>query len=143
MSSSARLILVKPWEVPFWWDLVYADLERAIAHNKGESGMDDLWKSLVTGSHTLWVVYDPERFEIAISFTSFINDYPKRRAMFVVLLAGRGFKKYAELEPQLVEYAKSSGCTTIEAFVIPQVAGIVERALPEYKTTHNIMVKEL
>lgn len=141
MSSSARLCRIQPWEVPYIWEFVEKDLSRAIVHNNGESDMADLWRSLVTGSQTLWVVWDG--LEIQACFTAFVNDYEKKRVFFVCLLAGRGMREFVKLEPELAEYARSIGCQAIESFVIPRVAAMMQRVIPIYKNTHQIMVREL
>lgn len=143
MQSSVRLIRVNPWEVPFWWEFVSGELGRALVHNNNETGLEDVWKQLVTGHHSLWVVYDETEASIRCVFTTFINDYPQKRTLFTTLLAGRGFREFSILEPELVQYAKDMGCGAIESFVIPGVSGIVQKALPEYKITHHVMVKEL
>lgn len=141
MSSSARLCRIQPWEVPYIWEFVEKDLARAIVHNNNESDMADLWRSLVTGSHTLWVVWDG--LDIQACLTTFVCDYEKRRSLFICLLAGRGMKDFIKLEPELAEFAKSIGCQAIESLVIPRVAAMMQRVIPAYKNTHQKMVREL
>lgn len=103
--------------------------------------MDDVWRSLVTGSNTLWMV--SENNQPVCFFTTFIHDFEKKRVLFTSLLAGKGFESFSRLEPQLCEYAIACGCKAIESFVIPSVSKIVARALPGFKITHHVMVKEL
>ncbi len=127
--------------MPYYWELVESDLERAIVHNNGESDMADLWKALVTGQDTLWIVVDD--FEVKLCFTTFVHNYDKKRVLFLSLLAGRNVRQFIELEDQLADYARSIGCQSIESFVIPRVAALFQRVLPEYKNTHVILEKKL
>lgn len=140
-SATQSLVRIPPWEVPNYWELAAPELERAIPYNNGESGMDDVWRSLVTGSNTLWMV--SENNEPVCFFTTFIHDFEKKRVLFTSLLAGKGFDSFSRLEPQLCEYAIACRCKAIESFVIPSVSKIVARALPGFKITHHVMVKEL
>jgi len=143
MSSSVRLCRINPWEVPFAWEFVAPELERAIVHNGGESDMADLWKALVTGSHTLWIVFDDDSQDMLCCLTTFFHDYEKKRVLFISLLAGRNMARFVEAEPQMADFARSIGCTAISSFVIPRVAKLMQRIVPQYKNTHQIMVREI
>jgi hypothetical protein len=141
MQSSARLCRISPWEIPYIWEYVAADLESALVHNGGEMDMVDLWRALTMGANTLWVVWDD--LEIKCCLTTYAHNYEKKRVLFVGLLAGRNVREFVKLEDQLVEYARQSGCHSIESFVIPKVAALFMRLLPEYKNTHLILEKKL
>jgi len=103
--------------------------------------MEDLWRALTMGANTLWVVW--KDLEIRCCFTTFAHNYEKKRVLFVGLLAGRNVREFVKLEDQLAEYARQSGCHSIESFVIPKVAALFMRLLPEYKNTHLILEKKL
>lgn len=143
MSSSVRLCRVNPWEVPFAWEFVAPELERAIVFCDGESAMADIWKSLITGQHTLWIVFDDDAQDMLCCLTTFVHDYDKKRSLFIHLLAGRNASRFIEAEPELVSFAKSIGCSTISSLVIPRVAKRMQRVAPQYKTTHLLMVRTL
>lgn len=142
-SGSLCLINISPWGIPLWWDFVSAELERSIKHNDGESTLEDEWRSLVTGERTCWVVYCEKRNELRCVFTSFIYAFERKNVFFVALLSGKGFKELSILEPALSAYAKSCGCHSIQSYVIQRVSEIVKLTLPEFKITHQILVKEL
>lgn len=142
-SGTLCLISISPWGIPLWWDLIAPELERSIAHNDGESTLEDEWTALVTGTRSCWVVYCEERSELRCVFTSFIHSFERKQVLFVALLSGKGFKEFSVFEPHLSDFARSCGCSAIQSFVINRVAEIVKKALPEFEITHQVMVKKL
>lgn len=141
--DSLCLINILPWGVPLWWELIAPELERSIAHNDGESTLEDEWRALVTANRTCWVVYCEARQELRCVFTSYIHAFERKQVFFVALLSGKGFKEFSAFEPMLCAYAKESGCQSIQSFVINKVAEIVKKSLPEFEITHQVMVKKL
>ena len=141
MPSSVKLLQMTPADIPLIWEFVVDDLSRAVKENDGESGLDDLLRSLLSGQHILWLAWDG--LNILGCCTTFIHDYPKKRALFVSLLAGRNFREIAKLEDGIARHAMLSGCTEINTFVVPRVAALIERITNKYKTTHEVMVRKL
>ena len=141
MSLSVRRM--HPWEVPFIWEFVVDDLQRAIDHNDGEADVEDLWRDLLMGSQSLWIVFDNSVFEITASFTTFIHNYPRKRVLFVALLAGKGMRQFMRLDSELIGYAKEHDCSEINSYVIPEVANLVERLDKNYKSTHRVIVRKI
>lgn len=139
--SSGELLIVQPWDVPAVWHHAYPLLHRAMAHNNGEYDMGHIWKSLIRGEKTLWVIREDNVITYAI--VTFLNQYEKKRTLYVLLLAGDGTDKYIEYEQQFVDYAKEYGCQGIEALTIPSVSRLFIQTLPGYRVTHHVLVKDL
>lgn len=142
-SDTLCLISISPWGIPLWWDLIAPELERSIAHNDGESTLEDEWRALVTGERSCWVVYCEARAELRCVFTSYIHSFERKQVLFVALLSGKGFKEFCVFEPMLSDFAKACGCSAIQSFVINRVAEIVKKSLPQFEITHQVMVKKL
>lgn len=130
-----------PEDIPLIWEFVVSDLERAVKENDGEAGLDDVLRNLLSGQHILWVAWNG--FEILGCCTTFIHDYPKKRVLFIGLMAGRNFRELAKLEDELAEHGRIMGCVEVSAFVVPRVAALIERITNKYKTTHEVMARKL
>lgn len=141
MPSSVKLIQIIPEDIPLIWEFVVSDLERAVRENGGEFGLDDLMRNLLGGQHILWVAWNG--VEILGCCTTFIHDYPKKRVLFIGLMAGKNFREMARLEDELAEHGRIMECVEISAFVVPRVAALIERVTNKYKTTHEVMVRTL
>jgi len=142
-SGTLCLINIAPWGIPAWWELIAPELERAIAFNDGESTLEDEWRALVTGGRSCWIIYCEQRKDLRCVFTTYIHAFERKQVFFVALLSGKGFKEFSVLETELSQYAKSCGCHSIQSFVIQRVAEIVKNALPDFQSTHQVLVKKL
>ena len=122
------------------WHYAVPYLKRALDHTSGEISVDDFRALCLDRSVQLWLVQRGPR--IIGALTTEIVNYPRRKHLRVITLAGSDFANWLDLADNvLCEYARQQGCDALETYVRK---GLVPKLAPlAYKHKHSILIKEL
>jgi hypothetical protein len=95
------------------WSQVGPILNLAIAESNGRYVDQDVLKLCAEGRQQLWVMFEDDVIHAAA--TTAIIDYPQRRALCGVFLAGDRMKEWNEPFVDMLErFAKDMGCDLVE-----------------------------
>jgi hypothetical protein len=108
---------VLPEQVDHVWERVLPQIERGLKHGAGDSTTSDHIRDAVKrGDMTLWAVHEHDDIIAAVVLER--ARHPAKTALFVVLIAGRDFYRWApEVNERIKELAELVGADTIEAMV--------------------------
>ena len=96
------------------WNQVRVHFVSAIEMSNGRWSMEHLLAALVSGQYQLWIAYDDEK-NIAGALTTQIIHYPCRVNLAMHFIGGDDFDGwYSDLLKEISEFAKSSGCSSLE-----------------------------
>lgn len=99
-------------------------LERALRHANGELTLSDVLELAEKGIMQLWICYAGDKVETVM--TTEISDFPSRRVVRVVTLAGR-IAPYLHIWKLLQEWALMHGAEEIEAWCRPAMTRLLRR----------------
>ena len=136
-APSFKVALVNPDDVDLVWDEVIPLIEKALLHAEGELMPDDIKKHLDTGDLRLWVAF--ENKHVIASMVTEIIQYPRKRIVRVITLAGRGMDMWYDFLPMLEGYAVRNGCSSLEAWTRKGMT----RKLKDWKHSYDIITKDL
>lgn len=91
-------------------------LEKSVATANGKINLDDVYTGILNDVYVLWLVLDDE--QVIAAATSRIEAYPGgQKGLAVDWLGGSRMTEWLPLvQKTMSEYAKSNGCTHLEAF---------------------------
>jgi hypothetical protein len=108
-----EISLVPNDQIGLVWGEIEPIINRATELSGGRFSNISVLDECLNGRISVWVVMDND--EIVSVFTVRIVDYPERRSLYVELLAGRGFKKWAsEMFEKMTAWGKLNECTHLE-----------------------------
>jgi len=112
--GKTRVVQVRPDDVQSIWPLVEPHLDKATPHSEGEMEAQDFLPFLSNSEMQLWIAVE-EREVLAAMVTQHIP-YPRKRVLRVVSIGGGDMNKWFPFYPELENYAKSLGCSHLEAW---------------------------
>ena len=119
------------------WEFVEPLVEKACQRSGGRLSADWVYARLARGLMQLWL--GTGNSEISVLVLTEITQYDKSRALSIVAVTGRDRGGWLENIEALKAYAKSMGCSHIEAWARPGW----ERVLKDWKKTHVLLEIEL
>lgn len=130
--------IVSPEDVPYLWEDVAPMLAKVRQHNEGELETDDFLDNLMQGNMQLWVV--TEGHTIIISMVTLIADYPQKKILRIVALAGKDFKEVNKNFISMLEaYAIKNECSALELWGRKGW----KKMLPDWKDSYIVFTKDL
>ena len=111
-----RLIPIHPDNLNQAWKDVEKYVARGIEYTDGKYSVESIKEAILGQNLILWVVYNDEEKRAQGCVLTEIYDYPLKRCLMIFLLAGDGFDKIVTLLPDLMEYGKGRGCTSLEFY---------------------------
>lgn len=103
-------------QVPMFWKHGEAFIKRALDHANGELTHEDIRTACERRDMQLWMIATKDAVVGALSTE--IVQYPQKRMVRVVTVAGKGFEEWAgEMNKILDEWGRAQGCKGIEAYV--------------------------
>jgi hypothetical protein len=97
------------------WPAIEDMVAEALEHSRGEISVEDVRMFLLARVMQLWISYDAKRRITACMVTQII-DYPRRRFLRIVLIAGVGHE-FWQHGWELVElWARDQQCSGVESF---------------------------
>ena len=136
-TPSCKVALVEAEDVDMVWDEVSPLIEKALRHAEGELIPNDIKKHLDSGNLRLWVALE-DRDVIAAMVTEIIQ-YPRKKIVRIITLAGKDMGMWYKFLPMLEGYAIRYGCSSLEAWSRKGMA----RKLKDWKHSYDIITKDL
>ena len=136
-TPSCKVALVEAEDVDMVWDDVAPLIEKALLHAEGELIPDDIKKHLDTSELRLWVAL--ENKDVIAAMVTEIVQYPRKKIVRVITLAGKDMSMWYDFLPMLEGYAIRSGCSSLEAWTRKGMT----RKLKDWKHSYDIITKDL
>lgn len=137
MTESA-LVGVPTDKIEAAWPHIVELIERACARSSGRYTAEGFKKRLLDRDQQLWLSWKEGVEALAITEIRTYSD-TGLKACIVVVGTGRNRKHWSSFHEQVGEWARSQGCTLMEAITRPGWA----RELTEFRKTHIILEKAL
>ena len=111
---NCKAFLIHPTEVDAIWPHVEGHLEKATPHSEGEMLPEDMKPLLDKAEMQLWIAVE-DGDVLAAMVTQHIP-YPRKQVLRVISIGGGDMNKWFPFYPELENYAKSLGCSHLEAW---------------------------
>lgn len=99
------------------WPALAPMFARVTRHTNGCYEPEDVLAEILSGQQQLWVAWDGAPGEVAAAMTTSITNYPRRKAVRVVYIAGAKMQTWLDAFVLEVEkFAAREGATLIEGF---------------------------
>ena len=119
------------------WSEVSPLIRKALLHAEGELIPEDIKKHLDTSDLRLWVAL--ENKDVLAAMVTEIIQYPRKKIVRVITLAGKDMNMWYEFLPMVEGYAIRNGCSSLEAWSRKGMA----RKLKDWKHSYDIITKDL
>ena len=136
-APSCKVALVNSEDIELVWDEVIPLVEKALSHAEGELIPSDIRKHLDTGDLRLWVALEDK--DIIASMVTEIIQYPRKKIVRVITVAGKDMSMWYDFLPMLEGYAVRNGCSSLEAWTRKGMT----RKLKDWKHSYDIITKDL
>ena len=136
-GRSCKVFLLEAEDIDLVWDDVVPLIEKALQHAEGELVPDDIKKHLDKGDLRLWIALEGKE-TIAAMVTEVIQ-YPRKKIVRVITLAGKDMDMWYDFLPMIEGYAIRNGCSSLEAWSRKGMA----RKLKDWKHSYDIITKDL
>ena len=136
-SRSCQVALVEAEDVDMVWSEVSPLIRKALLHAEGELIPEDIKKHLDTSDLRLWVAL--ENKDVLAAMVTEIIQYPRKKIVRVITLAGKDMNMWYEFLPMVEGYAIRNGCSSLEAWSRKGMA----RKLKDWKHSYDIITKDL
>ena len=135
--SKCQVALVGVEDIDLVWDETVPLIEKALLHAEGELMPDDIKEYLDKGDLRLWVAMK-DKETIATMVTEIIQ-YPRKKIVRVITIAGKDMNLWYDFLPMLEGYAVRHGCSSLEAWTRRGMT----RKLKDWKHSYDIITKDL
>lgn len=130
--------IVSPEDVPYLWDSVGPMIAKVTKHSEGELETDDFLEQLIDGYMQLWIVTEDKK--IIVSMVTQIIDYPQKRILRLIALAGKDFiEVHNNFIDMLESYAIKKQCSALELWGRKGW----KKMLPDWKDSYIVFTKDL
>ena len=136
-GRSCKIFLLEAEDIDLVWDDVVPLIEKALQHAEGELVPDDIKKHLDKNDLRLWIALEGKE-TIAAMVTEIIQ-YPRKKIVRVITLAGKNMDMWYDFLPMIEGYAIRNGCSSLEAWSRKGMA----RKLKDWKHSYDIITKDL
>ena len=136
-EPSCKVALVEAEDVDMVWDDVSPLIEKALRHAEGELIPDDIKKHLDSANLRLWVALKDK--DVIAAMVTEIIQYPRKKIVRVITLAGKDMSLWYDFLPMLEGYAIRHGCSSLEAWTRKGMT----RKLKDWKHSYDIITKDL
>ena len=136
-SRKCQVALVEAEDIDMVWGEVSPLIKKALLHAEGELIPEDIKKHLDTSDLRLWVAL--ENKDVLAAMVTEIIQYPRKKIVRVITLAGKDMNMWYEFLPMVEGYAIRNGCSSLEAWSRKGMA----RKLKDWKHSYDIITKDL
>jgi hypothetical protein len=136
-TPPCKVALVEAEDVDMVWDETYPLIEKALRYAEGELVPEDIKKHLDAGNLRLWVALQDK--SVIASMVTEIIQYPRKKIVRVITLAGKNMDLWYDFLPMVEGYAISNGCSSLEAWTRRGMT----RKLKDWKHSYDIITKDL
>jgi len=136
-QPSCKVALVEAEDIDMVWGDVVPLIEKALLHAEGELMPDDIKKHLDSADLRLWVALKDK--DVIASMVTEIIQYPRKKIVRIITLAGKDMSLWYDFLPMLEGYAIRNGCSSLEAWTRKGMT----RKLKDWKHSYDIITKDL
>mgnify|MGYP003140780473 CR=1 FL=1 len=136
-SRRCQVALVEAEDVGMVWGEVSPLIEKALLHAEGELVPEDIKKHLDKGDLRLWVAL--ENKDIIAAMVTEIIQYPRKKIVRIITLAGKDMSMWYDFLPMIEGYAIRNNCSSLEAWTRKGMT----RKLKDWKHSYDIITKDL
>lgn len=136
-DSSTRLFGIKADEVDAVWSSVSDLIAKALERGGNRFTLSDIYKALLDRDMQLWVASNGAVKGLCITE---IRDYPNRKVCAALICTGEDARVWAHHVDGIMEWAKSKGCRTFEAWSRKGWERVFKGKL---KMTHVLLERDL
>ena len=105
--------LISPEDAVKIWDKVGPMLQKVVDHTEGELLPEDFLDNIVNGYMHLWL--SVEDTEITMVMVTQIIEYPRRKTLRIIAIAGENFKEtHSQFNDMIESFAIQAGCSGLE-----------------------------
>ena len=126
-------------EVPFIWHKIRPLIDKALVYSNGEMLTADILSSLLNKELLLFIGTEDD--EINSALIAELVNYPRKRVFRILTWStksGHDFKLWIDLLNIIEDFARSAGCTSLEAWVRK---GLVKRLKWDHE--RSVVTKKL
>jgi|TARA_Y100000310_G_C20475682_1_gene712277 hypothetical protein len=135
--GKCKVVLVAPSDVSYVWDDVVPLLDKALQYSEGEMTSDDLAPHLDNENLRMWVAMKGN--EIIACMVTEVIEYPRKKIVRVITLAGKDMDLWYDFLPLVEGYAVKQGCSALEAWTRKGMT----RKLKDWKHSYDIITKDI
>jgi len=136
-QPSCKVALVEAEDIDMVWGDVVPLIEKALLHAEGELMPEDIKKHLDSADLRLWVALKDK--DVIASMVTEIIQYPRKKIVRIITLAGKDMSLWYDFLPMLEGYAIRHGCSSLEAWTRKGMT----RKLKDWKHSYDIITKDL
>ena len=124
------------------WPWLSSKFAEAAAHGQGESTMVDYLQKILNFHAQCWVIIEEDGTWSGAGLTEILT-YPQHKTLHIILFTGVDFEKQSKVLPIVEEFAKTNGCTALEAWGRGGWARMLPKHIPEFKEVYRVFRKPL
>lgn len=114
-ANDLRMCGIISEDVDQIWPQIEDILQTAVEYSDGKYRISDIYHALIERDMQLWIIVDDKNHIYSAIVTQVVT-YPRKKVMFVMLVAGVKFNEWSALITNLTDFAKAHGCETIEGY---------------------------
>jgi len=123
------------------WHIIAPILQTAIDTGQGESSITDYMRKILNEAAHCWVVLDDNNI-VGAGLTEFMY-YPQHKTLHIIAFSGSNFEEQSKVFPTVEQFAKDSGCKSIEQWGRPGWAKVLPKYVPGFKEAYVVMRKDI
>ena len=130
--------LISPEDAVKIWDKVGPMLQKVVNHTEGELLPEDFLDNIVNGYMHLWL--SVEDTEIIMAMVTQIIEYPRRKTLRIIAIAGKNFKEtHSQFNDMIESFAIQTGCSGLELWGRKGW----KKMLPDWESNYIVFTKNL
>lgn len=133
--------LLTPAEVRHRWPEVRAQLDRAVAHGRGELVVDDILGMVEDGRMGVLALQNEGELVAVTAFE--VLRYPQRKVLNFAFTGGRDAKGIVEHFDRVEEIAHEMGADAVICQCRPAVARFIKRLLPDTEQAYVVVERKV
>jgi hypothetical protein len=136
-----KIHLTTPEEALQYWPTIAPILSLARDTGQGESSMIDYMNKILNNVAQCWVVIEDDKI-IGAGLTEILN-YAQHKTLHIILFSGSNFEEQSKMFPVVEQFARDSGCKSIEQYGRKGWAKTLPKYVPGFKQAYVVMRKDL
>jgi len=119
------------------WFIIEGFLHKALEHGCGESTTTDYLRMILNYDAQCWGVIEDNTI-VGVGLTKFIQ-YNQHKTLHIVVFSGSQFEYQSEMFKHVAEFAKTTGCKSIEQWGRDGWVKVLPKYIPGFKKVYTVM----
>ena len=124
------------------WPLISPFLKRARDTGQDESSMATYMQKILNGIAHCWIIEDDTNKVVGVGLTEFLQ-YSQHKTLHIIAYSGDSFEQQAECFSTIAQFAKNSGCKSVEQYGRKGWAKTLPKYIPGFKEVYTVMRYDL